>query len=310
MGGANALTDTRTTKPPGRLTAEASLQPPVCSTSEFNQLRAHLYRTTGISIPQHKLALIQGRLASRLRTLGLRSYRQYYHYLLEDDPDGAEFSEFVNALTTNKTDFFREQDHFSLLLNQLLPARVRYREQRQDRQLRIWCAASSTGEEPYSLAMTVMEYLEQHPLEGWDILILATDIDSRALGAAERGIYTHERIRLVPPTYRQKYFRPMQSRRGRTVRTDYQVVESVRNLVRFRRFNLMAEAYPFSRKFDIVFCRNVMIYFDPEGRGHVVRQIARHLTPEGYLVIGHSENLLGIEHPLVSAGPTLYRSPS
>ena len=280
--------------------------PPSCSPAEFKLLRDYLYATTGIAVPEKKLALIEGRLAKRLRILGLKSYRQYYHHLLESDGDKKEFSEFINALTTNKTDFFREEVHFQRLVKDLLPARVAWRKERGQRSLRLWSAACSSGEEPYTLGMHLIEFVEREKLADWDARILGTDIDSKILAKAERGVYGLDRITGVPLPYRQRFFKSI-TIPGRIQRPALQVGPELKNLVRFRRFNLMVDEYPFNRGFDVVFCRNVMIYFDQKGRERVVRQITRHLCPGGYLVIGHSESLLGVSHTLKVAGPTVFQ---
>ncbi len=280
--------------------------PPSCTPAEFQLLRDYLYATTGIAVPEKKLALIEGRLAKRLRVLGLRSYRHYYRHLLEGDEDKKEFSEFINALTTNKTDFFREEIHFQRLVKDLLPARVEWRKERGQRSLRLWSAACSSGEEPYTLGMHLIEFMEKEKLSDWDARILGTDIDSQILAKAEAGVYGLDRIAGVPLPYRQRFFKSA-TIPGKIQRPALRVGPELKNLVRFRRFNLMVDNYPFNRGFDVVFCRNVMIYFDQKGRERVVRQITKHLCPGGYLVIGHSESLLGTTHDLQVAGPTVFR---
>ncbi len=271
---------------------------PLCSSAEFQQLRDFLYTNAGISIPEKKQALVQGRLAKRLESLGLRSYRQYCHLLLEADPEGRELSEFVNALTTTRTEFFREQSHFETLQKTCLPERARAR----GLEIRIWSAACSTGEEPYSLAAAATDWAKGFS-SAPPVRVLASDLNSRVLDKARRGRYPAAALATVPPLYRTPFFRPVGGPRGAEIEVD----AALRRAVEFRRFNLMTSPYPFRRPFDVIFCRNVFIYFDRESRQHVLSQMEGALAPGGFFIIGHAESLLDVRHDLVPLGAGVFQ---
>ena len=240
------------------------------------------------------------RLAKRLRHFSLQTYGQYYEYVRKQDPTGTELRQMINCITTNKTDFFREPSHFTFLKDTVFP-QVRERANRGGpRRLHLWSAGCSTGEEPYSLAMTVREHFGPPP--GWDVKILASDIDTDVLQKAEQGIYTEDRIQDLPEAYLRKYFLcGMGSYSGMV-----QVRPELRQLITFQRINFIEEPWPLRTSFDIIFCRNVIIYFDRPTQQRLFERMARFLGPDGFLFMGHSENLSWLTDLFQPQGGTIY----
>lgn len=255
------------------------------SDAEFQQLREFIHSHTGIALSDHKRALVYARLARRLRHHRLDSFADYYELLTERDPDGRELVEMINCITTNKTDFFREPHHFKFLTDHVLPD-MHARGTAGSRRVRLWSAGSATGEEPYTLAMTVREAL---PLtEAWDIRILATDIDTRVLAHAERGEYSREQAERIPQALLHRYF----YQGGGEHAGHVQVKPTLKELIRFRRLNLMDQPWPMRGLFDVIFCRNVIIYFDRPTQRRLIERFTEVLRPNGYLILGHSESLI------------------
>ncbi|HKK02228.1 MAG TPA: CheR family methyltransferase, partial [Desulfuromonadales bacterium] len=248
----------------------------------------------GIKMPETKRTMLAGRLAKRLRVLGVASYREYCDYLFEGD-GGGELVHLFDVVTTNKTDFFREPSHFDYLTGSVL-------EKMRRRPFHLWSAGCSTGEEPYTLTMVLREYAESVG-DDFRFAITATDISTRALETARRAIYPHDRIEPVPPPLRKKYLLRSREHRRELVR----MVPENRRLVSFQRLNFMDEQFDLPQPFDVIFCRNVIIYFDKETQERLVRKFCRHLQPDGYLFLGHSESLHGLDVPLVPVAPTVYR---
>lgn len=252
------------------------------SDKEFGLIRALVYERFGINLTEQKRALVVGRLQKFLRNEGFQSFKDYYDHLVGDGT-GEALIGLVNRITTNYTYFNRERAHFDFFTAQALPAVMASLQAQQRRDLRIWCAGCSTGEEPYMLAMLVMEFLgKEYGL--WDAGVLATDISGRALARARTGVYTTEQIRQLPTSLKLTYF--SQNRGG-----DWRVNDRLRKEVVFRRLNLMNALFPFKKPFQVIFCRNVMIYFDRPTRDALVERFHRFLDPGGYLFIGHSETL-------------------
>jgi len=255
------------------------------SDAEFQQLREFIYTHTGIALSDHKRALVYARLGRRLRHYGLESFADYYQLLTEQDTDGQELVEMINCITTNKTDFFREPHHFKFLTDRVLPE-IQARGANGGRRLRLWSAGTATGEEAYTLAMTVREAF---PLaEVWDIRILATDIDTRVLGHAERGEYTEEQAERIPQALLQRYFFHGEGENAGQV----QAKPKLKEIIRFRRLNLMDDPWPMHGLFDAIFCRNVIIYFDRPTQRRLIERFTQMLRPGGYLMLGHSESLV------------------
>ncbi len=273
------------------------------TTREFALFRDLIYAEAGISLGDSKQQLVASRLAKRLRALGLTSYSKYYDYLMHNDRDGSERLKMINSLTTNKTDFFREDHHFDYLKSTIFPAFEQIAKQAHKRKIRIWSAACSTGEEPYTLAMTILDFFGPTVFNTWDIRILASDIDTDVLTHAQRGKYPRERIEEVPPALRKQSFikRDDDQNDTMTIRPELQ------SLITFRRINFVDEAWPIHTEFDIIFCRNVMIYFDEPTQDRLLTRFASYLKPCGHLFIGHSESILRLDQIYRPIGQTIYQ---
>jgi chemotaxis protein methyltransferase CheR len=260
---------------------------------EFNLIRRMVYEKFGIDL-EGKEVLVAARLGKKMREQGHSSFKQYYEHV-QKDTTGDALTTMVDALTTNHTSFFREMQHFDYLRKVILP------ELQPAGQIRIWSAACSTGEEPYSIAFTLMEELSQSVAARAHIL--ATDISTCVLATAQRGLYPASRFQQVPVDRMRRHLL-----KGSGVSTgDYMVKKEVRALVKFQRLNLM-EDFSSVGLFSVIFCRNVMIYFDRETQQSLVNRLAAQLEPGGYLLIGHAESLNGVEHPLKYLCPATYRS--
>mgnify|MGYP001013569799 FL=1 len=228
----------------------------------------------------------------------MRRFDDYCRLLETGGEDNPELGEFVNALTTNLTSFFREQHHFEFLGRELLPALMRERSL-SARRIRIWSAGCSTGEEPYSIAMVVRETL---PSVGWDAKILATDLDSNVLATAQRGVYDEARIKDLPEARARRWFQKGRGTQSGQVR----VAPDLQDMIVFRRLNLMLD-WPMSGPFDVIFCRNVVIYFDKPTQRTLFERFADLLTERGHLFVGHSESLFKVTDRFAPLGKTIYR---
>ena len=259
---------------------------------DFAVVQRLIYDYAGIALSDAKRVMVHSRLAKRLRALGLVSYGAYLE-LLQGPRGTEERIQFINCLTTNKTDFFRENHHFEFLQQQVFPAFGRHGK------LRIWSAACSSGEEPYSIAMCVRESFSEHA----DTLILATDIDTTVLARASSGIYRHDQVSGVSPTRLNRFFEKTKDGRD----TSYCVKKCLSEIVKFGRLNFSDRQWPISQRFDIIFCRNAMIYFNPQTQRKLVERFATLINPGGYLIIGHSESLHGASDIFEPLGKTIYR---
>jgi chemotaxis protein methyltransferase CheR len=267
--------------------------------NEFRQLRQFIHAHTGIALSDHKRALVCSRLAKRLRYHELKNYAEYYTLLTHNDPEGEELIAMINSITTNKTDFFREPHHFQFLTEEVFPA---YRKNPQrDRPFRIWCAAASTGEEPYSLAITALEAMPSFNHD--DIRILATDIDTDVLTRAVYGIYKFEQVKRIPEDLLRRYFL-----RGRGEHEGEVIVKPIlKTLVHFRWLNLQDEPWPMQSLFDVILCRNVLIYFDKPTQQKLFQRLGRALKKDGYLMLGHSEAMHGLNEMFRPVGHSIYQ---
>lgn len=265
---------------------------------DFNRLSAFICQEAGIRLGPEKKTMLEARLKRRLRSLNLESYSRYCEYLFTPAGRSEEIVPFLDVVTTNKTDFFREPGHFTYLAGQALAEMA---AQAEGRPLLVWSAGCSSGEEPYTLAMVLSEYAEAHP--GFRFRILATDISTQVLDKAQMGIYTEEGVEPVPPALRRKYLMRSRERGSDQVR----VVPELRQLVEFRRLNFMDADYGLAGQADAIFCRNVIIYFDRATQEAILRKLTRQLRPQGYLFVGHSETLHDMQLPLTAIGPALYR---
>lgn len=264
-------------------------------TKLFDRVRKLAYDEFGLSMSEHKRELVAARLGKKARENHCESLEEYFEKVLADR-SGAGLTALIDALTTNHTSFLREPAHYDFLRE------VLRRQTWPAGSPRIWCAASSTGEEPYSLVMTLLDEFGDPP--AIDFSILATDISTKALHLAERGVYTGDRVSNLPDTWRKKFCQRGRGRWEGTIRMS----PSVRSRVRYDRYNLV---HPTSDPgvFPFIFCRNVMIYFDKKTQEGVVRRLTKQLAPGGYLFIGHAESLMGSQHSLAYVRPSVYRRP-
>lgn len=267
------------------------------SDSEFAFIRELVEQHAAIKLPDTKRQMVYGRLVRRLRDLRLGSFAEYVA-LLREDAGGPEFVNLINAVTTNLTSFFREKHHFEVLRERVIPEVIQRNAAK--RMLRVWSAGCSTGEEPYSIAMTVLESLPAS--SGWDVRILATDIDTKVLATASAGVYGVDRIRSLPEEITRRGFlrgRGAASERVR-VRPEYQAP------ITFRQLNLM-EPWPMRGRFDFIFCRNVVIYFDKPTQQRLFDRFADQLVDGGYVFLGHSETMHNLTTRFRLLGQTLYQ---
>ena len=271
---------------------------------DFQRLSRFIYEELGIKMPASKTTMLEGRLAKRLRALKLDGYGAYCDYLFSPQGRENEMVHLTNAVTTNKTDFFREPNHFTYLTQTAIPELLKVGTAERGK-LKIWSAGCSSGEEPYTLAMVLSEFREQHLQLGLRPQILATDISNRVLDIARRAVYHQDRITPVPPAARRKYLLKSKDRDNPIVR----IAPEQRAMVSFGRLNFMDEEFGLRELQDVIFCRNVIIYFDRETQERLVRKFCRHLLPGGYLFLGHSESLHGCDVPVTQVAPTVYRKP-
>lgn len=265
--------------------------------SDFRQIAELVHSEAGIVLTESKVNLVYSRLAKRIRAIGLRSFREYCA-LIQGEEGVDERQQMIAAMTTNVTRFFRESHHFDHLRAQVLPELIE--GARKGGKVRLWSAGCSSGEEPYSIALTILDMAPE--AAGYDIRILATDIDPEMLRRGNTGIYPVRQMGDIPLEMRRRWFRPLQGSGG----SDLEVGEELRELVRFRELNMLRE-WPMKGRFDIIFCRNVMIYFDDETQNTVWGRFAEILRPGGTLCIGHSERITVGAHPYDLVGQTIYR---
>ena len=264
----------------------------------FQAFRQLAYDQAGIALRESKRELVSARIAKRLRALELTDPEQYLARL-RDDATGEELIHFLDAISTNFTSFFREPDHFETLRDE-----VERLEQRGQTRFRIWCAASSTGEEPYTLAMTLAEALDADAI---DWRLLATDISVRALELASTGTYAESRLDDVPQALCRRYFTRVPG--ATSGEPQLRVVPSLREHIVFKRLNLALPPFALKGPLDAVFCRNVMIYFDAPVRQRLVAEFERLVRPGGLVIVGHSETLNGLDTGLEVVRPSVYRKP-
>jgi len=261
----------------------------------FGFVRNTLFENTGITLSEIKRDMVYSRLIRRLRALNLKSFDEYFN-LLKKSPQ-QEMVEFTNSLTTNLTAFFRENHHFDYLKSTIFPELSR---RKQNRRLRIWSAGCSTGEEPYSLAITLKESMQLFP--GWDVKILATDLDSNVVDTASQGIYALDRIEGLPKPVVSRWF----NKGSGVLEGKVKVKPELRDLITFKQLNLMHE-WPMKGPFDIIFCRNVVIYFNKDTQRKLFSRYAQYLDNRAYLIVGHSESLHGVTNQFRLLGKTMYQ---
>lgn len=261
---------------------------------EFNQLVTYIKSNYGIALKEEKRAMVEGRLNNLLIRNGIDSFSDYFNYVLSDKT-GDAVAMLVNKITTNHTYFMREAAHFYYLRDKVLPE---LRRSVKNKDLRIWSAGCSTGEEPYTIAFLVDEFFGKEKAL-WDTKILATDLSTRVLECAAKGIYSSESVDKLPAHWLANYFRKNES--------SYEIVNKIKNEVIFRKFNLMDKIFPFKKKFHIIFCRNVMIYFDRQTKAELVQKFYNAMEYGAYLFVGHSESISREESDLKYVMPSVYR---
>jgi len=280
----------------------AIMQAALCE-KDFLRLGSLIYSECGIKMPPSKKIMLEARLRKRLRTLGMPSFTEYCKYLFSQEGMTSELLPMIDMVVTNKTDFFREPRHFDYLSQTALPELMRTYGAGLRRDLAVWSAGCSTGEEPYTIAMVLNEFRVEKP--AFRFQILATDISTKVLERAIRGIYKQERAETIPGAMKKRYLLRSRERERGLVR----VIPTVRSQVTFRRLNFMEEDFGMRGLMDIIFCRNVIIYFDRATQEKLVNRLCNHMIPGGYLFMGHSETLSGLKAPLMSVGPMVYRKP-
>lgn len=271
------------------------------SEKNFARLSRLIHDQCGIKMPPHKKSMLEARLRKRLRSLGLASYEQYCDYLFGQGCADGELVHLIDVVTTNKTDFFREAKHFDYLTTVTLPCLKMSHDVGQHRPLRVWSAGCSTGEEPYTLAMVLSEFAASNP--GFDFSILATDISTRVLETARLAVYREEKVEPVPGALRKKYLLRSRDPEKSLVR----VVPELRAKVSFGRLNFMDEDFNFHEPFDIIFFRNVMIYFARNQQMELLQRFCDCLPSGRYLFTGHSESLHGMGLPVRLVAPAVYQ---
>ena len=267
------------------------------SDAEFDEIRRVIRKLTGISMGDSKRQLVYRRLSARLKATGNSSFREYLKLLSEGDPN--EVQDFANAVTTNLTSFFRESHHFDFLANRVIPE-ISAAQKINGKRLRIWSAGCSTGEEPYSIAMTLRESMKD--IARWDARVLCTDLDTDVVATAKNGVYDSSRVEKIADKRLTRWFTKANAAGSDAVRAK----DDLRSLLTFKPLNLMHE-WPMKGPFDVIFCRNVIIYFDKPTQRVLIDRFANILKDGGYLIIGHSESLFNVSDRFTLLGQTTYR---
>lgn len=273
----------------------------VLSEKEFRTVSDLVYKHCGINLHTGKKELVRARLAKRLRLLKIRTFAEYIDYAI-NDPSGREFTMLIDSLSTNLTSFFRESQHFDYLNRVFYPAMLQRKSASKNFRIRAWSAGCSSGEEPYTIAITLLDMLQGQGR--WDVKVLATDISTKVLGIAKRGIYENKRVEPVSPQQKQKYLLHTKVDGQQC----YEVSNTLREVVTFGLLNLM-DQWPIHGPIDFIFCRNVMIYFDKQTQQRLVNRYWDLLDSGGVLFTGHSESLTGINHKFKYVQPTIYAKP-
>jgi len=267
------------------------------SEQDFSEFSKFIYTEYGIKMPPIKKTMLQGRLLKRIRELKMTSFTDYKNYLFSNDGHTKEILQFLNVVTTNKTDFFREPIHFNYMNEVILPAAVK---QKKSDIFRVWSAGCSSGEEPYTISIVLNDFSSINP--GFRFEITATDISTQVLEKAAKGIYSASKIDGIPMNIKKKYFLKSKDPNNHTVRVN----KILQNNMSLNYLNLM-DNYSFPYSFDLIFCRNVLIYFDRETQEKVIQKICTFLKDDGYIFIGHSESVSGMNLPLEHIKPTIFR---
>lgn len=263
---------------------------------QFNKLGQFIHSNYGIQMPESKKILLEGRLQKRIKTNKLENFTEYIEFLFSDEGKAREIQFFIDAVSTNKTDFYREPHHFDFLKQFFLPEFIQH-----NRHLKIWSAAASSGEEPYTIAIEMREFIEKNL--GFTYEILGTDISTDILRKASKGVYDEKRIDVIPLNLKRKYFLKSKNRENKTVK----VAPILQKHIRYRSINLTVPLVNIPNDFDLIFCRNVLIYFNRPMQEKVINALCAKLKPGGYLFLGHSESITGIVAPVTQVAPTIYK---
>jgi chemotaxis protein methyltransferase CheR len=270
------------------------------SDREFSLYRKLIYSKAGICLSPIKKAFLEARLSRRIRELGMDSFQAYYQYVTQTQ-NGSELEQLLDRVSTNETHFFREPGQFEFLKHQILPDwQSQGSNGSRPRCIRVWSAGCSTGEEPYSLAMILLDYFQQDL--GWKIEIIATDLSSRALKSARRGIWSITKAREIP----QDYLKSFMLKGTGSQQAHMKAGREIQAIIRFQKLNLNDDQYALTEPFDLICCRNVLIYFDAESRARVVHRLINCLAPAGFLLVGHAESLSGVSDRIRHVKPTIY----
>jgi chemotaxis protein methyltransferase CheR len=271
------------------------------SNIDFEKLSRFIHEQSGIKMPSVKKVMMEARLRKRLKELNISSYSEYCKFLFSREGIETEIVHLVDVITTNKTDFFREPKQFDFLLEIALPELINNSDIGTKRPLKVWSAGCSTGEEPYTISIVLNEFTQKTP--GYSFNIFATDISTIVLRKAVAGIYNEDRIQPIEQKLVNKYFLRSKDRKKKLVR----VIPSLRTSVNFQRLNFMDDNFGIREKFDIIFCRNVIIYFDKQTQDKLISNLLKHLRPGGYFFLGHSESIFNMDLPLVQLAASTYR---
>ncbi|WP_051321334.1 CheR family methyltransferase [Chrysiogenes arsenatis] len=273
------------------------------SDADFKRLKEYIESHCGIKLGDTKRQMVEGRLRKRLREHGFASYREYLDFVFHTPQGEDEIISLIDVLTTNKTDFFREPAHFDFLVGHAIPEIIPLLRRDNRRIFKVWSAGCSTGEEPYTLAMVLFDALASYG-SSIDFSILATDISTQVLEKAHQGIYDQAKVESQIPSSLQRKFMLRSKDRSRKL---MRFAPEVRSRLSFKRLNFMDATYGLKEKFDVIFCRNVLIYFDKKTQEAILRKQIAHLSDDGYLFLGHSETLNGMNLPLRGCYPTVYK---
>lgn len=269
------------------------------SSDDFDSLSEFVFEQSGIKMPPVKKVMLQSRLQKRLRELNITSFKEYTEFVFSDVGQKNEIIHMLDVVSTNKTDFFREPVHFDYLNSQVLPEFTS--KDQLNYNFKVWSAGCSSGEEPYTIAMTLNEFKNNN--SKFDYSIIGTDISTAILQNAVTAVYKEERIENIPLELKRKYFLKSKDREKKTVR----VIKDLRKKITYNRLNFMSDVYNMPETYDVIFCRNVLIYFNRDTQERVINKLCYKLKSGGYLFIGHSESILGMNLPLEQIKPTIFR---
>lgn len=278
-----------------------SIENSTLSIKDFEKISKFIHNECGINMPPAKKTMLEARLRKRMRDLNIISYSEYCDFVFNSKEAGSEIINMIDVITTNKTDFFREPKQFEYLYENALPELIDIYGAGTRRKLKIWSAGCSTGEEPYTIGMVTKEFSRNYPV--FSISITASDISTQVLEKAALAIYHQQDVEPVPIDLKKRYLLKSKDKNKNLVR----IIPEIRNLVTFKRINFMEEEYDIKEQQDIIFCRNVLIYFDKMTQEKIISKLCNLLIPDGYLFIGHSESLFAMNLPLVQIASSIYR---